>query len=216
MAAPERKGLYKTSNLPPRKFWDKHPQGVSTRWDIVMFWDHKTYGNMDNVKNYRPKFLTWRGAMAIENWSLEEIRRKYFRDLKGCKHISKLDVWMPKVVPLLSYILEREAIPLRTVSKFLGMPPGYLQGLCRRDEAFRVWVMYWNTDNIHHKRAEAIESRDYGKKSILETIKPESYGLGKYLPFEWNIDVGWKPYYYDRGATLPKDLKPKKERPNVL
>lgn len=143
--------------------------------------------------NRFPGFASGPDALKIEDWCLDAIRRKYFIHLKDAKDYEK-DRWMVKVMPLMSYIMEREIVNLYDFALFLGMPRSYLVNLCRRDKGFRYWIIWLRHQRLEQKGDSADSSRSIGTPSLLNTWKPHwnSRRVNYDKPLKNPLDVGWK------------------------
>ena len=194
------KGLTGLVDQPPKKVWDREEYSckIPWRWETFIQWDEKRDGPIEKANLEQPMFMIWRTSKPFEPWPLEMIRRKFYIDLDRANDFER-DVWMPKAISLLQWILVREMISLYAVADFFGMPTRYLANLSRRDPKFRRWVAWCRAQNIDHKAWEAIESKAHGQKSCLQRIKPESNGTAHpHPPFPVTIDIGWKPKVYAR------------------
>lgn len=189
------KKLLGRTDVPHKSVAHKYPCKVAYRWDEFCLWTEAD-GDIKDISKNRPKFLDWPRAKPIEDWPLEMIRRKFYRDLKDAENFRR-DEWMPKVMHMILYILRREMISIFELSLFLGMPKYYLKGLMERDEGFRYWIKWVRVQSLGHKLHEVIEKRATGRPSLLETIKHNKTGRGDYVkPYPDPIDVGWKPKVY--------------------
>lgn len=185
-------------------------RNISKTYDWRKFMEkHEDHAELVKQK---PRFMTDKGAVTVEPWTVEMIRRKYFVDLT--KDYQR-DRWMPKAILFIRLALRREIINLRDLARFLGMPEGYLVSLCQRDKVFRAWVIEWREYNIEGK-VEAVKdamaigfdpntlkpnhSSDLNVSSFLDFIdssfSPDDVNrdpkLGK-IQYKYRIDVGWKP-----------------------
>lgn len=172
---------------------------ITYNWNSMM----KPHPQDDITKTY-PHYVSFvlygKDALPVEAWTLNQIREKFITLTKDYER----DRWMPKVVLMISYILQREVVSLMDLAQFFGMPKWYLKGLCRRDPPFRRWIIWLRHQNLEHKAAEAKMALATGGSSILNRIQPNHYCEGKTLlrgkEVENPIDVGWrkKPVSFKR------------------
>lgn len=173
-----------------KKKYEKEPISISYEWRKMM--DLKPGEEFKKLNTF-PYFASGVGALKIEDWCLDAIRIKFFRDLRDSKDYEK-DKWMPKTMPIISYIMEREMVNLYDLALFFGMPRMYLVNLCRRDKGFRYWIIWLRHQRIEQKADVADASRSTGMQSLLNRWQPHwnsQRGLNA-KPLKNPIDVGWK------------------------
>lgn len=170
------------------RYKEKSPTKLSITYDWRGMMDMKP----EDVKyGTTPHFVEKKGCYSIEDWSLEMIRRKFFKVLKDAKDYER-DRWMPKALLMIHYIMTKEVVNLYDLALFLGMPRHYLSSLCRRDKGFRNWIISLrNQDKIKVKAYMASQGL-LGETSYLNKIQPHWTGKGdRVKPYTNPIDVGW-------------------------
>jgi hypothetical protein len=196
-------GLRVRTGLPPEKIGAKLDFActIPYRWDEITLWDEKVDGPKGKVCPVEPFFMKWPEAYPYEDWCVEFIRRKFIT-LHGRRNY-ELDLWMPKTVGVMIWIMNMEMISLNELSDFLGMPRTYLGNLSRRDKGFRQWVKWYRSENLDWKIDNARQSKLYGKPSILAMLNRKTHYNGRGASSPWSeftdkIDVGWQPKQYSR------------------
>lgn len=169
--------------------YEKTPVSINYDWRGLM--DLKEGQSLKGLSTF-PRFLSDWNALKVEDWCLNMIRQKYYVQLKDAKDYQR-ERWMPKVVPIFTYIMSREMVSLYDMSLFFGMPRSFLSNLAKRDENFRNWVVWLRYQNLERKADLADASRSVGHPSLLNTWKPEwnSQRDKTAKPYVNPIDVGW-------------------------
>lgn len=156
------------------------------------------FNEEDKEAGNKPFFLSHHPKMKLENWSLEQIRRKFYRDIGPEGKDYQRDKWMCKTIFLIHYIHQHENVNLYDLSLFMGMPRSYLATLSRRDTGFRNWIVSLRHSNIDHKVERAQDCRLGGIEedrahSILFRFhnNPNRGAEGLVTKYREWIDVGW-------------------------